>query len=68
MGIAKPELIDQVVKVVHRHVSGDCMPSVKLSRKGNFQSVSITITATNTEQIERIYEELASLKLVRIVL
>ncbi|MFS1537856.1 MAG: DUF493 family protein YbeD [Candidatus Phlomobacter fragariae] len=68
MGLAKPELTDQIVEVVQRHVPGDYVPSVKPSSKGNFLSVSITITATNIEQIERLYEELAKLELVRMVL
>ncbi|HGJ5875667.1 MAG TPA: DUF493 family protein YbeD [Arsenophonus sp.] len=68
MGLAKPELTKQIVEVVQRHVSGDYVPSVKPSSKGNFHSVSITITATNIEQIEKLYEELAKLELVRMVL
>ncbi|HGJ5859301.1 DUF493 family protein YbeD [Arsenophonus nasoniae] len=68
MGVAKPELTDQIIEVVQRHVPGDYVPSVKPSSKGNFHSVSITITATNIEQIEKLYEELAKLELVRMVL
>ncbi|HGJ5873594.1 MAG TPA: DUF493 family protein YbeD [Arsenophonus apicola] len=68
MGVAKPELTDQIIEVVQRHVPGDYVPSVKPSSKGNFHSVSITITATNIEQIEKLYEELAKLELVRVVL
>lgn len=68
MGLAKPELTDQIVEVVQRHVPGDYVPSVKPNSKGNFHSVSITITATNIEQIEKLYEELAKLELVRMVL
>ena len=68
MGLAKPELTEQIVEVVQRHVPGDYVPSVKPSSKGNFHSVSITITATNIEQIEKLYEELAKLELVRMVL
>ncbi|WP_063654851.1 DUF493 family protein YbeD [Candidatus Arsenophonus triatominarum] len=68
MGLAKPELTDQIVEVVQRHVPGDYVPSVKPSSKGNFHSVSITITATNIEQIEKLYEELAKLELVHMVL
>lgn len=68
MGLAKPELTDQIVEVVQRHVPGDYVPSVKPSSKGNFYSLSITITATNIEQIEKLYEELAKLELVRMVL
>ncbi|MFV9997895.1 MAG: DUF493 family protein YbeD [Arsenophonus endosymbiont of Dermacentor nuttalli] len=68
MGLSKPELTEQIVEVVQRHVPGDYVPSVKPSSKGNFHSVSITITATNIEQIEKLYEELAKLELVRMVL
>lgn len=68
MGLAKPELTAQIVEVIQRHVPGDYVPSVKPSSKGNFHSVSITITATNIEQIEKLYEELAKLELVRMVL
>ncbi|HGJ5857708.1 DUF493 family protein YbeD [Arsenophonus nasoniae] len=68
MGVAKPELTYQIIEVVQRHVPGDYVPSVKPSSKGNFHSVSITITATNIEQIEKLYEELAKLELVRMVL
>jgi uncharacterized protein len=68
MGVAKPELTVQIIEVVQRHVPGDYVPSVKPSSKGNFHSVSITITATNIEQIEKLYEELAKLELVRMVL
>lgn len=68
MGVAKPELTDQIIEVVQRYVPGDYVPSVKPSSKGNFHSVSITITATNIEQIEKLYEELAKLELVRMVL
>lgn len=68
MGVAKPELTDQIIEVVQRHVPGDYVPSVKPSSKRNFHSVSITITATNIEQIEKLYEELAKLELVRMVL
>ncbi|MGP1958972.1 MAG: DUF493 family protein YbeD [Arsenophonus sp. NC-CH8-MAG3] len=68
MGLAKPELTDQIVELVQQHIPGDYLPSVKPSSKGNFSSVSITIIATNIEQIEKLYEELAKLELVYMVL
>ncbi|WP_255249243.1 DUF493 family protein, partial [Enterobacter hormaechei] len=42
MGLAEPELVDQVVEVVQRHAPGDYSPSVKQSSKGNYHSVPIT--------------------------
>ncbi|EMH8920119.1 DUF493 family protein YbeD [Proteus mirabilis] len=68
MGHAKPELVDQVVEVIQRHAPGDYTPSVKLSSKGNYHSVSVTINATHIEQVETLYKELGELELVRMVL
>lgn len=68
MGTAHPQLVDQVVEVVQRHAPGDYLPDVKPSSKGNYHSVSITITATHIEQVETLYEELGKIELVRMVL
>ncbi len=68
MGLAKPELVDMVVEVVQRHVPGDYTPEVKPSSKGNYHSVSITITATHIDQVETLYEELGNIEIVRMVL
>lgn len=68
MGHAQPELVDRVVEVVQRHAPGDYNPQVKPSSKGNYHSVSITITATHIEQVETLYEELGAIDIVRVVL
>ncbi|EKT61463.1 DUF493 family protein YbeD [Providencia burhodogranariea] len=68
MGVAEPELLDQVVEVVQRHAPGDYSPDVKPSSKGNYHSVSITINATHIEQVETLYEELGALERVKMVL
>ena len=68
MGLAQDELVDQVVEVVQRHAPGDYTPEVKPSSKGNYHSVSITITATHIEQIETLYEELGKIEIDRMVL
>lgn len=68
MGSAQPELVDKVVEVVQRHAPGDYSPQVKPSSKGNYYSVSITITATHIEQVEKLYEELGKIDIVRMVL
>ncbi len=68
MGVARPELIDDVVEVVQRHAPGDYTPEVKPSSKGNYHAVSITITATHIEQVEALYEELGKIDRVRMVL
>ncbi|MFP3014365.1 MAG: DUF493 family protein YbeD [Arsenophonus sp.] len=68
IGESQPELICQIVKIVQQIVSVYYKPLIKKSRKDNFHSVSITIIAANIEQIEKLYEDLSKLKLVRIVL
>lgn len=68
MGLARPDLAEQVVKVVQRHAPGDYSPQIKPSRQGNYHSVSITITATHAGQLETLYEELGKIDIVRMVL
>lgn len=68
MGLAQPELVDRVVEVVQRHAPGDYSPQIKPSSKGNYHSISITITATHVEQVEILYEELGEIDIVRMVL
>ena len=68
MGLAQPELVDQVVEVVQRHAPGDYSPDVKPSSKGNYHSVSITITATHIEQVDTLFDELGKIEIVRMVL
>ncbi len=68
VGAAKPELPDLVLEVIQRHAPGDYTPRVKPSAKGNFHSVSVTITATSIEQVETLYKELADIDIVKMVL
>ncbi|KAB7661182.1 DUF493 family protein YbeD [Plesiomonas shigelloides] len=68
MGLAQPELVDKVMNVVQKHAPGDYTPSVKPSSKGNYHSVSVTITATHIDQVETLYEELGAIDIVRMVL
>ena len=68
MGLAKPELVDQVVEVVQRHAPGDYSPSVKPSSKGNYHSVRVTVTAQSKEHIEAMYHALGKIELVKYVL
>ncbi|MCG3731861.1 DUF493 family protein YbeD [Vibrio cincinnatiensis] len=68
MGHAKPELPELVLEVIQRHAPGDYSPRIKPSGKGNYHSVSITITATSIEQVETLYQELGNIDIVRMVL
>jgi len=62
MGRANCELETLVVEVVNRHVANLSENAVKTrpSGKGNFISVTVTITATSREQIDNIYLELTA--------
>ncbi|MGP1957337.1 MAG: DUF493 family protein YbeD [Arsenophonus sp. ER-QC15-MAG3] len=68
IGSAKLKLTDQIIKIVQQHLPDNYQPFVRLSKKGNFCSVSITVIATNIKQIEKLYEDLSKIKSVRIVL
>ncbi|MZI93543.1 DUF493 family protein [Vibrio sp. CAIM 722] len=68
MGHAKPELPELVLEVIQRHAPGDYSPRVKPSGKGNYHSISVTITATSIEQVETLYKELGDIEIVRLVL
>ena len=48
LGIAHPELADQVVAVLQQHAPGDYSPKSRPSAKGNYLSITVTVTATNT--------------------
>lgn len=68
IGIARPELIDQLVKVIQLRIPGDYIPQIKSSNKGTYISVSITVFARNFEQIENLYYDISKINMVRMVL
>lgn len=68
LGVSHPELADQVISVLQLHAPGDYVPTTKPSAKGNYLSVTVTVTATSKEHLETMYEALGKLELVRVVL
>lgn len=62
MGRSDCELETLVVEIVNRHVPNLSENAVKArpSGKGNFMSVTVTITAISREQIDKIYLELTA--------
>jgi uncharacterized protein len=68
LGVAHPELADQVVALLQQHAPGDYSPTLRPSAKGNYVSVSVTVTATSKDHLETMYVELGKLELVRMVL
>lgn len=68
MGTHRENLVDDVVSVTQTHVKGDYNPREQRSSKGTYNSVSIDVLAENIEKIETLYEELAKIEGVRMVL
>ncbi|WP_343154157.1 DUF493 family protein YbeD [Buchnera aphidicola] len=68
IGLAQPELIDQIIKVIQIQIPGDYTPQIKSSNRGNYISISITICAENFKQIETLYHDISRINMVRMVL
>jgi len=71
MGINHLDLVAEVVAIVSRHTAHfDPQNDIttKLSKRGNYMSVTATIMATSQEQLDTIYIELNKHKLVKITL
>lgn len=68
VGKNRPDLIDDVVVVTQKYAKGDYNPREQISSKGTYNSVSIDIVAENIEQVETLYQELAKIDGVRMVL
>jgi putative lipoic acid-binding regulatory protein len=68
MGVAHDDLPDHVISRLQEIVPGDYSPTIKPSKKGNYQSLSISVRVSSKEQMETIYTELSKLDLVRVVL
>ncbi|MCC2624934.1 MAG: hypothetical protein K0R14_807 [Burkholderiales bacterium] len=71
MGINHLDLVAEVIAIISSHVShfnpqDDVV--TKLSKQGNYLSVTATIMATSQEQLDKIYTELNNHKLVKITL
>ena len=66
MGRHSPEFRSQTREVVERHVGelDELQVTERISRDGNFLSVTYTIRAHSREQLERIYGELRATGLV----
>jgi uncharacterized protein len=68
IGDADDTLVDRVVAVAQRLAPGDYAPTTKASSKGSYYSITIRITVTSKEHIEKAYLELAAIEGVKRVL
>lgn len=68
IAVARPKLIDDIREVVSKHHGEDCLIKMKRSKAGRYYAVSVTINASRIKQIETLYEKIAELPSVQIVL
>ncbi|GLS83561.1 DUF493 family protein YbeD [Paraferrimonas haliotis] len=68
IGLARPDLADDVIAVVQRHVAGDYRPSTQPSSKGTYHSVTVRVKVESKPQVEQLYTELAGIDGVKRVL
>lgn len=70
MGSSGPELHEHVMTVVERHSPGfdGTRTTVRGSRNGRFQSITVFITATGPDQLQAIFVDLKTSELVQMVL
>ncbi|MEX1032269.1 MAG: DUF493 domain-containing protein [Cellvibrionaceae bacterium] len=70
MGDAKDELHTLVATVIERHAPGfdQTRISVRDSRNGRYQSITVFITATGEPQLKAIFDDLKQSKAVKMVL
>jgi putative lipoic acid-binding regulatory protein len=70
MGKECPDFQDYVVAVISSHVGEIAMTDIaaKLSSKGNFLSLTVTISVQSREQLDNIYRSLTASERVLFVL
>lgn len=70
VGLADPGFKEVVLNVVERHAPGfdATRMQLNLSGKGNYQSMTLWITATGPEQLSELNRELRISDLVKLVL
>ena len=70
MGVAGTELHTVVKEVMIKHAPGydETRISVRDSNKGNYQSITVTITATGVDQLQAIFTDLKISEHVKMVL
>ncbi len=70
MGRRVDQFAQTIVTVVQKHAPDFDASTVEIrsSREGNYLSLTATINATSREQLDRLYRELSSHPLVKVVL
>ncbi len=56
----RPKIEMEILAIIQRVVPGDYSPTLKPSAKGNYVSVTATVTFQNKDQVEALYREMRS--------
>lgn len=70
IGERNPDAMVEIISIVRKHapeVTPDQV-NIRQSRNGNFESLRVTIVATDESQLESLHTELVALPSVRLVL
>lgn len=68
MGVASPTLETDVLAVIQNLAPGEYSPTSRMSAKGNYKSLSLSVLVTSKEQIEQIYSQVGALVDVKHIL
>lgn len=70
MGPAGPEFEARMITIIRKYAPNlsETAIQTRLSKDGNYQSITVTILATSKEQLDNIYQELNSDKEVLMTL
>ena len=70
MGVAGDELHRVIKMVMIKHAPGydEAQITIRDSAQGNYQAITVTITATGTDQLQAIFTELKTSQHVKMVL
>lgn len=70
MGVAEGDFHAEIIAVFRKHAPEVCEEhvSVRMSEKGNYMALTVTIEATGLEQLQRLFEDLKATDNVKMVL
>lgn len=64
----RPNIESEVLAIIQRVIPGDYSPTSKPSAKGNYVSITATVTFQNKSQVEDLYREMRAHPDVKICL
>jgi len=68
MAVQRDGIDMEVAEVVNRHAPNDYSPSSKLSRDGNYVSLSFMVTVVNRDQVDAMYKDVFTVEGVKMTL